>query len=376
MTLTTRAAVLWNVGDPWSIEEVELDEPRATDVLVRMRSAGMCHSDDHAKTGDLPMPLPIIGGHEGAGVVEAVGPDVTGLQPGDHVAVSFVPACGHCRWCSTGRQYICDNGAKLFDVGMMSDGREAHHVTKDGERRVVGRYAQVGTFSEHILVNQDSLVKVDPDLPFDAVALVSCGVATGFGSATERAGTKPGDVVAVVGVGGIGINAVQGARIAGAQRVIAIDPVEFKREQAMALGATHTYASIDEAMGPVGEMTTGVMCDRVVLSAGIVHGDMVQPALDLTSKGGTLVVTGLAPAMESDAQLNLMMLSMMNKEVKGTIFGSMNPRDAIPRLLSMYREGVLKLDELVTRRYSLDEVNQGYADMLEGRNIRGVIAFD
>jgi S-(hydroxymethyl)glutathione dehydrogenase/alcohol dehydrogenase len=375
MTTTTRAAVLWEVGTDWSIEDVELDDPRATDVLVRMESAGMCHSDDHARTGDMPMPLPIIGGHEGAGVVEAVGPDVTRLAPGDHVAVSFVPACGHCRWCSTGRQYICDSGAKLFNVGMMSDDRLAHHVTRNGERVPVGRYAQVGTFSEQILVNEDSLVKVDDDLPADAVALVSCGVATGFGSATERAGTKPGDDVAVIGVGGIGINAVQGARVAGAQRVIAIDPVEFKREQAMKLGATHAFASVEEAAGAIGELTQGVMCDRVVLAAGVVHGDMVEPALALTSKGGTLVVTGVAPATESDAQLNLMMLSMMNKEVKGTIFGSMNPREAIPRLLSMYREGVLHLDELVTRRYSLDEVNQGYADMLEGRNIRGVISF-
>ena len=376
MTTTTRAAVLWEVGADWSIEDVELDDPRSTDVLVRMTSAGMCHSDDHARTGDMPMPLPIIGGHEGAGVVESVGPDVTRLQPGDHVAVSFIPACGHCRWCSTGRQYLCDSGAKLFDVGMMSDGRMAHHTMRGGERVAIGRYAQVGTFSEHILVNEDSLVKVDEDLPPDAVALVSCGVATGFGSATERAGTKPGDNVAVIGVGGIGMNAVQGARIAGAQRVIAIDPVEFKREQAMKLGATHAYASVEEAAGAIGEMTGGLMCDRVVLAAGVVHGDMVDPALGLTSKGGTLVVTGVAPAMESDAKLNLMMLSMMNKEIKGTIFGSMNPRESIPRLLSMYREGVLKLDELVTRRYSLDEVNQGYADMLDGKNIRGVITFD
>jgi S-(hydroxymethyl)glutathione dehydrogenase/alcohol dehydrogenase len=376
MTMTTRAAVLWERGEPWSIEDVEIDEPRANDVLVRMHAAGMCHSDDHAKTGDLPIPLPVIGGHEGAGVVEAVGPDVKGLAVGDHVAVSFVPACGTCRWCSSGQSYICDAGAKLFDMGMMSDGREAHHAVHDGERHVIGRYAQVGTFSERILVNEASLIKVDPDLPFDVVALVSCGVATGFGSATERAGTKPGDTVAVVGVGGIGINAVQGARVAGAQRIIAIDPVEFKREQAMALGATHAYASIEEAMPEVGAMTQGVMCERVILAAGVVHGSMIDPTLALTAKGGTLVVTGLAPAMESDAQLNLMMLSMMNKEIKGTIFGSMNPREAIPRLLSMYREGVLHVDELITRRYSLDEINQGYADMLDGKNIRGVVTFE
>lgn len=371
MPTTTRAAVLWGIGEDWKIEDVELDDPKAGDVLVSVKAAGMCHSDEHVVTGDLPLPLPVIGGHEGAGVVEAVGPGVTGLEPGDHVSVSFVPSCGRCKYCSTGRQYICDEGAKLFDIGMMSDGREAHHI---GEQ-AIGRFAQVGTFSEKMLVNQNSLVKVEKDLPFDAVALVSCGVATGFGSATERAGTRPGDNVAVIGVGGIGINAVQGARVAGAKRIIAIDPDEFKREKAMELGATHTYSSIDEALLAVPDLTWGDMCERVILSAGVVHGSMIDPALNLTSKGGTLVVTGLAPMLESDAQMNLFMLSMMNKEVKGTIFGSTNPRAQIPNLLAMYREGVLKLDELVTRRYSLDEVNQGYQDMRDGKNIRGIIEF-
>jgi S-(hydroxymethyl)glutathione dehydrogenase/alcohol dehydrogenase len=375
MPTTTRAAVLWGVGEDWKIEDVELDEPKATDVLVKVMAAGMCHSDEHAVTGDLPLGLPVIGGHEGAGIVEAVGPGVTTVAPGDHVSVSFIPSCGRCKWCSTGRQYLCNEGAKLFDIGMMSDGREAHHLTGPNGRQAVGRYAQVGTFSERMLVSENSLVKVEQDLPFHAVALVSCGVATGFGSATERAGTQPGDNVAVIGVGGIGINAVQGARIAGAKRVIAIDPVEFKREQAMEFGATHTYSSMEEAMLAVPDLTWGDMCDRVILSPGTVHGDMLEPALNLTSKGGTLVVTGLAPMLESEATMNLFMLSMMNKEVKGTVFGSTNPRAQIPQLLSMYREGVLKLDELVTHRYSLDEVNQGYQDMRDGKNVRGVIEF-
>jgi S-(hydroxymethyl)glutathione dehydrogenase/alcohol dehydrogenase len=197
-------------------------------------------------------------------VVEAVGPGVTTVSVGDHVAVSFVPSCGRCKWCSSGRQYICDEGAKLFDIGMMSDGRNAHHC----KGQPVGRYAQVGTFSEHILCSENSLIAVEPDLPFEALALVSCGVGTGFGSVTERAGTRPGDTVAVIGVGGIGINAVQGARIAGAKRVIAIDPNEFKREQAELFGATDTYSSIEEALVDVPGLTWGEMCDRVILSAG------------------------------------------------------------------------------------------------------------
>ena len=371
MPTTTRAAVLWGVGEDWKIEEVELDDPKQGDVLVSMKVAGMCHSDEHAVTGDMPLGLPVIGGHEGAGVVEEVGPGVTSVKPGDHVSMSFLPSCGRCKYCSSGRQYLCDEGAKLFDVGMMSDGRNAHHV----KGTPVGRYAQIGTFSEKVLVSENSVVKVDDDLPFDAVALVSCGVATGFGSATERAGTQPGDNVAVVGIGGIGINAVQGARIAGAKRVIAIDPVEFKREKAMEMGATHTFASIEEALLAVPDLTWGDMCERVILTAGVVHGDMIEPALNLTAKGGTVVVVGLAPMLETDAQMNLFMLSMLNKEVKGTIFGSQNPRAQIPRLLSMYREGVLKLDELITNRYTLDQVNDGYRDMREGKNVRGIIEF-
>jgi S-(hydroxymethyl)glutathione dehydrogenase/alcohol dehydrogenase len=369
MPTTTRAAVLWEYGTDWQIEDVELDDPREGDVLVKMAVAGMCHSDEHVVTGDVPAPLPVIGGHEGAGIVEAVGPGVTSVAPGDHVSMSFIPSCGRCKWCSTGRQYLCNEGAKLFDLGMISDGRVAHRCK--GEP--VNRYAQLGTFAEHVLVSEASVVRVEPDLPLHAVALVSCGVATGFGSATERAGTKPGETVAVIGIGGIGINAVQGARIAGAARVLAIDPVELKREKAMQLGATHTYASIDEALAAVPDLTWGDMCDRVVLSPGVVEGEMVEAALNLTSKGGTLVVTGLAPMLKTDVQMNLMMLSMMNKEVKGTVFGSTNPRAQIPNLLAMYRAGTLKLDELVTNRYKLDEVNQGYQDMRDGKNLRGVI---
>ncbi|MGB3409991.1 MAG: NDMA-dependent alcohol dehydrogenase [Microthrixaceae bacterium] len=376
MPTTTRAAVLWGIGEQWKIEEVEIDDPKHNEVLVKMVAAGMCHSDEHAVTGDLPLGLPVIGGHEGSGIIEAVGPAVTTVKPGDHISLSFIPSCGRCKWCVTGRQYLCDEGAKLFNVGMMSDDREAHHVTDaNGNRVAVGRYTQIGSFSEKILVSENSVIKVEDDLNMDAVALVSCGVSTGFGAATHRAGTQPGDTVAVIGVGGIGINAIQGAAIAGAKRVIAIDPVEFKREQAMEMGATHSFSSVEEALLAVPELTWGDMCERVILSPGVVHGSMLNDALNLTSKDGTLVVTGLGPMMEEDAKLNSFMLSMMNKEIKGTIFGSTNPRETIPRLLSMYREGKLKLDELVTKRYTLDQINEGYEDLRNGKNIRGVIEF-
>jgi S-(hydroxymethyl)glutathione dehydrogenase/alcohol dehydrogenase len=372
------------MDQPWQVEEITIDPPRVGEVLVEWKVAGMCHSDEHMVTGDMVPPpealammgvdsiFPLIGGHEGAGVVVEVGPGVTTVKPGDHVSASFVPSCGRCRYCSTGRQNLCDNGRGTLGGGMITDGTHRHFVKGD---QPVGLLAKLGTFSNHACVSENSLIKVDDDLPLECVALVSCGVATGWGSAVHRANVQPGDNVAVIGIGGVGINAVQGARMAGAKRVIAIDPVEFKREKAMEMGATHTYSSVEEALLSVPDLTWGDMCDSVILVPGVVTGDMIEPALSLTSKGGTLVVTAIGNMLESDVSMNLFMLSMMNKEVKGTVFGSGNPRADIPALLSMYREGALKLDELITNRYTLDQVNQGYQDMRDGKNIRGVIEF-
>ena len=374
MPTTTRAAVLWGHHQDWKIEEVELDDPGPGEVLVKTAYAGMCHSDEHVVAGDMLVPhFPFIGGHEGSGVVEVVGAGVDTVAPGDHVAMSFVPSCGRCKWCSTGRQNLCDLGSKLFDLQMIT--REPGSVSHRLGDTEAARFAQVGSFSEHLLVSQDSLVKIEPDLPLDVAALVSCGVATGWGSAVYRANVRSGDTVAVIGVGGVGINAVQGAALSGAKHVIAIDPVEFKREKAMEMGATHTYSSIEEASLAVPDLTWGDMCDSVILVPGVVTGDMIEPALNLASKGGTLVVTAIGNMLETDTALNLFMLSMLNKEIKGTIFGSGNPRADIPNLLSMYREGTLKLDELITNRYPLDDINRGYQDLRDGKNIRGVIDF-
>jgi len=313
--------------------------------------------------------FPIIGGHEGAGVVVEVGPGVTSVVVGDHVSASFVPSCGRCRYCSTGRQNLCDNGAKTFVGGMITDDTHRHFVNG----QPVTLMAKVGTFSEYACVSEQSIIKVEKDIPLECVALVSCGVATGWGSAANRAGTQPGDTVVVVGIGGIGMNAVQGARMAGAKRIIAIDPIEFKREKAMEFGATHTYASMAEAIPHLMELSWGEMADRVIMTPGVLHGDMMGEAMTMVGKGGTCVVTAISPMDETSADINLFQLAMWNKEVKGTIFGSLNPRADIPKLLDMYRVGDLKLDELITKRYTLDEINEGYRAMREGENIRGVI---
>ena len=256
---------------------------------------------------------------------------------------------------------------------MITDGTH-RHFQKNGEP--VTLMAKLGTFSEYACVATNSLIKIDKDIPLEAAALVSCGVATGWGSAANRAGTQPGDTVVVVGIGGIGINAVQGARMAGAKRIIAIDPVEFKREKAMEFGATHTFPSMADAMLSVMEMTYGQMADRVIMTPGVLHGEMMGEAMNLAGKGSTVVVTAISPMTSGTASINLFNLAMFNKEVKGTIFGSLNPRADIPKLLGMYRDGQLKLDELITKRYKLSQINEGYRAMRDGENIRGVIVND
>jgi S-(hydroxymethyl)glutathione dehydrogenase/alcohol dehydrogenase len=382
--MLTKAAVLRGMGRDWDVVDIEVDEPKTGEILVEWKAAGLCHSDEHMVTGDMVPPeeswemlgitdlWPMIGGHEGAGVVAAVGPNVKSVQVGDHVAASFVPSCGRCRYCSTGRQNLCDQGGGTFLAGMITDGTSRHRLV-DGDRDELNMLAKLGTFAHHTCVAESQVVKVEPDLPLEAVALVSCGVATGFGSATERAGVRAGDTAVIVGVGGIGINAVQGASIAGAKRVIAIDPLEFKREKAMEMGATHTYASMEEAFPEVQEMTWGQMADQVIMSPGVLYGEMMELGTKLAGKGGTIVVTGIAPMTQTESSINLFELAMWNKEIKGTIFGSLNPRADIPRLLSMYRDGLLKLDELITQTYSLDDINVGYQAMRDGENIRGVV---
>jgi NDMA-dependent alcohol dehydrogenase len=382
--MKSRAAVCRGIGQDWVVEDIDLDPPKAGEVLVKVKAAGMCHSDDHILTGDasisneaaaemgMPGMFPVIGGHEGAGVVLEVGAGVIGLEPGDHVSCSFIPSCGTCRYCSSGRQNLCDLGAQLFQPGMMTDGTcRAHSRGED-----LNAVCKLGTFAEHMVVTPSSLVKVERHLPFGPVAIVSCAVATGWGSAVKRADVRPGDVVVVVGIGGIGINAVQGARMAGARHVVAVDPVQFKRDTAKTLGATHTFSSMSEAIPVVTELTRGQMADKVIMAPGVLRGEMMLEAMTLTGKGGTCVATAVAPMMANDVTLNLFELTIWQKELKGALFGALNPRDDIPKLLSLYCDGSLKLDELITRTYTLDQINEGYQDMRDGKNIRGVIMLD
>lgn len=370
--MKTKGAVLWGIGEDWSVEEIEIGEPKAGEVTVQMAASGLCHSDEHLVTGGSPVPFfPVIGGHEGSGVVTKVGPGVTGLQEGDHIVTAFIPACGQCPPCSSGHQNLCDLGAGLLTGQSISDG--SFRIQARGKDVIP--MCLLGTFSPYITVHQASVVKIEPDIPLEVAALVGCGVTTGFGSATHVADVRPGETVVVMGVGGVGMNAVQGAAVAGAKRVIAIDPVESKREKAMQFGATHTFASAEAALEPVNELTWGRMAEKTIITVGDIQGEDIQAALSLTGKGGRAVVTGMGDAKKQDVKLSLFELTLLQKDLQGAIFGGSNPRKEIPWLLSLYQEGQLKLDELVSQKYKLEDINKGYQDMRDGKNIRGVIEY-
>lgn len=366
--MKTRAAVLFESGKPFEVVELDLDGPRAGEVLIKYVAAGLCHSDLHLTDGDLPPRFPIVGGHEGAGIIEEVGAGVTKVKPGDHVVCSFIPNCGRCRYCATGRSNLCDMGATILD-GHMPDGSFRFHMGDTD----FGAMCMLGTFAERSTISEHSVVKVDDWLPLETAVLVGCGVPTGWGSANYAGAVRAGDTTVVYGIGGIGINAVQGARQAGAKYVVAVDPVEFKRETAMKFGATHAFATADEAAEKVTELTWGQMADQAIITVGTVDEQVVGDAFNTIGKGGTVVITGLANPEKLTVHVSGGVMTLFEKTIKGTLFGSANPQYDIVKLLRLYDAGQLKLDELVTTRYTLDQVNEGYQDLRDGKIIRGVI---
>jgi S-(hydroxymethyl)glutathione dehydrogenase/alcohol dehydrogenase len=368
----TKAAVVYEPGKPIEIEELDLDGPREGEVLIRYTHAGLCHSDIHVAHGDLPCRTPIVLGHEGAGIVEEVGPGVTRVKPGDKVVCSFIPNCGHCRWCATGRQSICDMGATILEGNLPGP----RPFPNTGPRGEYGAMCMIGTFSQYGVIHQNSAVAVDADLPLEKAVLVGCGVPTGWGSAVNTADVQPGETIVIVGVGGIGINAVQGARYAGAKNVIAVDPLENKREKALELGATHAVASSEEAMELAMELTRGVGADKGIITTDLVTEPQVTTTFHTISKGGKVVITGLNKLDLNNVVIPSALMTLFRKTVQGSLFGDCNPTTDIPKILGLYQSGDLKLDEIITRTYKLEEVNEGYDDLLAGKNVRGVIVHE
>jgi NDMA-dependent alcohol dehydrogenase len=365
----TQAAVLWESGTEWKVEDIELDPPRTGEVLVKVAAAGLCHSEEHHLTGDVPFAAPMVGGHEGAGYVEAIGPGVTLAKPGDYIVFSSIPNCGRCPSCAQGRQNLCDRAAGIMAGKQLSDGTSRHHAGA-ADLTIT---CMIGCYARHTVVNEASVIPVDAAVRPEAACLTGCGVATGWGSSVYAGGVRPGDSVAVIGVGGLGSAAVQGARLAGARRIFAVDPVPFKRDQARGFGATHAAASVTDAFDLIREVTWGRMCDVVVLTMGVGRADLMDDILALAAKRGRIVATNIYPARDTTPNLTLNLLAQWEKQIVGCIFGSVNSRADIPRLLGLYRDGLLDLDAMVTRTYPLDEINQGYQDMRDGKNIRGVL---
>jgi NDMA-dependent alcohol dehydrogenase len=382
--MKTRAVVCSGLNEPWKTEEVDIDPPVNREVRVKMVYSGMCHSDEHLRTGDISAPpevleligvpsmFPVVGGHEGSGIVTEVGTNVTQVALGDHVAVSFVPSCGTCHWCATGRQNLCDLGMTTLAGGMISDGTYRYHL--DGTN--LNRMAQLGTFADEMVCHENSLVRIEPYANMKAAALISCGISTGFGSAVDRAKVRPGETVVVVGCGGVGSGAIQGARIAGARHIIAVDPVPFKLEKAREIGATHTAPSLLDAQFMLPDLTKGRNADVVILTPGVLKGELIASACSLGSKDARIVVTAIAPFDQMEVQLNLFSFAMYNQALLGTVFGSASPRVQVPNLLNLYEDGQLKIDEIITQEYTLDQVQQGYDDQAAGTIIRGVVRFD
>jgi NDMA-dependent alcohol dehydrogenase len=370
----TRAAIMRTAPGTFEVVDIDLDEPRQNELRIRMHAAGLCHSDDHVQTGDLVVEhFPMVCGHEGAGVVEAVGPNTPGWEVGDHVVFSFIPSCGKCRWCSEGQSNLCDAGKYMIKGCRPDDDVESYRFSLDGEP--TGQMGGLGTFAEHTVISTMSAVKIDKDLDLTTICLLGCGVGTGWGSAVYAGEVGPGDVAIVMGIGGIGINAVQGAAHAGASAVIAVDPVPFKREKAQEMGATHSFADIAEAADFARSITNGQGADKAIITVGVTTGEHIAQGFAAIRKGGTVVATGIGDMAEKGIPVSPWELSMMQKRIQGTLFGASNPASDILRQVRMYRAGQLKLDELVTKTYRLDDIRQGYEDMHAGLNIRGMIVF-
>ncbi len=370
--MRTNAAVSYEPGQPLVVEELELDEPKAGEVLVRMAAVGLCHSDYHVLAGNRPVGMrPIVLGHEGAGVVAAVGSGVTRVKAGDHVVLMFIPSCGKCHYCRAGLTHSCVL-SKQIAQGPQLDGT---YRLRNKEGQNVGQFCLLGAFSEYTIVNQDSVCVIDDSYPLETACLVGCGVVGGFGAAANRAKVFPGSSVLVIGAGGVGMNVIQGAAVCGASTIIAADIVKRKLPWAEAFGATHTIdAKKFDVVKRVMEITGGKGVDFAF--EAISSPETIAQAYAATSKLGTTVVIGLTPSHFEALPISPLDLVLSQKTLMGTIYGSSNAQVEIPKLLKMYRHGQLRLDELATRTYTLDQVNQGYTDMLAGKNIRGVLVFN
>ena len=360
-----RAAVLDTIGAPLSVQQIEITEPRACEALIRVTACGLCHSDYSCMHGTLRVPVPSVLGHEMGGVVEAIGPGVTALAPGDHVIAVLTPSCGCCEFCVEDKPFLCTAATPLIVNATMLDG--STRLSRKTE--TVYQMCGIGGFAEQAIVPARALVKVDPSVPLDVVCVLGCGVMTGIGAVLNTAKVEAGSTVAVLGCGGVGLAAIQGARIAGARQIIAIDPVASRRALALTLGATHEIdPTATDLVKTVRKMTPGGV-HYAFECAGRV--DTIALAFSMVRASGTAVVVGV-PKMTDEVTLRASGF-IQAKSLMGSMYGSSNPQRDIPRLIEWYKRGELKLDEMVTHRIPLESVNEAFELMRTGGGARAVV---
>jgi Zn-dependent alcohol dehydrogenase len=366
MSRKSKAVVCRELNKPVVVEEITLEAPRRGEVMVKIAACGVCHSDLSATNGTIPLPPPLILGHEAAGEVVEVGEGVAALKAGDHVVSSFIYMCGECRFCAAGRPVLCLEQGKALTT--LPDGSVR---TRDAGGKPIGVFSGCGVMAEYAVLHVDNLVKIDSAVPLDRAALVGCAVTTGVGAVFNTAKVKPGASVAVFGCGGVGLNVIQGARIAGAGRIVAIDTVQSKLDLAKQFGATDVLLGKDDPVKALKKLTGGGP-DYAFECVG--SGELAAAAYRAIGRGGLAVVVGVAKPGDSTA-VRTMTLPFEEKTLTGSYFGSCVPRIDFPRMLSLYMGGQLKLDELITRRYSIADAPEAFADMESGKNARGVIVF-
>ena len=367
--MKTRAAVVYEHDAPVVVDTLTLDDPREHEVLLRMGASGVCHSDLSVVNGTIYFDPPVALGHEGAGVVERVGDNVTYVKPGDHVILSFVTYCENCPMCDRDRVCLC-KGYSARRGYLLDDTCRLHNARGQD----IIQMSRIGTMSELAVVPEQALIKIDPGYPMDKAALVGCGVTTGVGAVLRTAQVEPGSTVAVIGTGGVGLNAIQGAVLADAERIIAVDLVERKLEFARQFGATDTVnASEVEAVEAVVELSGGLGVDYAFEAIG--SSVTIRQAFDMVRPAGTAVAIGLA---RSDDMVPVppQTLILSEKKLIGSYYGSSRPRVDMPKYLRLYDEGKLMLDELITQTYRLEQINEAFADMEAGKNARGMLLFD
>lgn len=368
--MRTRAAVLYGVGEPLVVEEIELDPPKTGEVLVKMVATGICHSDIHVVTGDSIRDYPLVLGHEGAGIVAEVGPGVTSVKPGEKVILTFLPSCGKCKWCHTGKPNLCDLGQYLR-TGYMLDGTTRIHRASDGLE--IRNFLFNSTFAEHTVVPEASIVPVGEHVPLEKACLFGCGFTTGYGATTNKLHIKPGETVTIVGCGGLGLSGIMGAKASSAGMIIAIDVHQEKLDMAKKLGATHTLLNThntEDLIEKIQALTHGVGTDYSLEFVGF---DQSNETLDIAyqaiRKGGTMCMVGVGANDKRTLPVDPYTLTLWRKSILGVLFGDAQFRADIPRYINLLELGKLDMDNLITHYITLDDINEGFQNVLAGNKV-------